>query len=217
MKITSDVHRIDGVIGANSYLVNTDSTLVVIDTGLPGNAKRIVSYIEKLKKNSTDVSHIILTHADIDHIGSAAELKKITNAKIAIHASDASILSGKSDFKSTRGPWGKLFRLFLTLMRFHAVDPDIIFQTNSEICGFQVIHTPGHTQGSISLYIPGKLIFVGDALYKRFALDAEQARISLGMLSKLEFDILLPGHGTPIIGNASARFRDQIAQRIKKS
>ncbi len=210
MEIISGIHKIDNIRGANSYLVIRESKMLLIDTGLPGNAKRIIKYIKELEKNPSDISHIIITHADIDHIGSVAELKKLTNASIAIHAEDASILAGKSKFKAIKGPLGIIFRLFLPLMRFHPVNADIIIQDNFELDGFQVIHTPGHTRGSISLYLPGKLIFVGDAIYKRFALNAAQARASLNLISKLEFDVLFPGHGTPIVGAASSKFKELV-------
>jgi len=101
------------------------------------------------------------------------------------------------------------------------VEPDIILGDDFEIDGFKVIYTPGHTDGSISLYLPGKVIFVGDALSsdskgnprplrKRNFLSADKARAkaSLITISQLEFDILLPGHGAPVIGSASSKLKD---------
>ena len=164
MEITSSIHRVDGIRGANCYLVISQAKMLVIDTGMPGNGNKIINYVKGLGKNPSDINYIILTHADIDHIGSAAEMKKMTGAKLAIHTGDAPILSGKSGFKTIRGPLGVLFKLMSRLMRFQPVEPDIILGDDFEVDGFKVIYTPGHTNGSISLYLPGKVIFVGDAL-----------------------------------------------------
>ena len=223
MEITTGIHQINGISGANCYLVITGTKLLVIDTGMPGNGSKIIEYIKGLGKNPSDINYIILTHADIDHIGSAAEIKKMTGAKLAIHTSDAPILAGKSRFKTVRGPLGVLFKLMARLMRFHPVEPNVILQDNVEIGGFKVIHSPGHTNGSICLYQPGKVIFVGDALRsdskgnpkppsKNFSADIVRAKASLIMISQLEFDILLPGHGAPVIGRASSKLKDLLTR-----
>lgn len=219
MQITTGIHRINGVKGANCYLVITEAQMLVIDTGMPGNGSKIINYIKGLGKNPSDIDYVILTHADIDHIGSAAEMKKMTGAKLAIHTGDAPILSGKSGPKTIRGPLGVLFKLMAYLLRFQAVEPDIILGDDFEINGFKVIYTPGHTNGSISLYLPGKAIFVGDALRsdsrgnpklpsRNFSADIARAKASLITISQLEFDIMLPGHGAPVIGRASSKLKD---------
>ncbi len=200
--------------GANSYLVINDGTLLVIDTGLPGNARRIVKYILSLDKKPADVSHVILTHGDIDHIGSAAELKKLTDGKLVIHAGDAPILAGKAHFKTIGGVVGVFFGLLMPLLRFHPVEPDVIVQNRLELAGFQLIPTPGHTKGSLSIYLPGKLVFAGDAIYRRFMLDRAQARSSLELISILDFEAVFPGHGAPITRDASAQIKGILARNF---
>ena len=138
--------------------------MFVVDTGMPRNGNLIINYVKRIGKNPSDLKIIILTHGDIDHVGSVAELKKMTSAKIAIHENDAAILSAEAKFKSVRGPLGLLFKLAAPLMGFHPVVPDIILKDNMDIAGFKVILTQGHTKGSICLYQPEKTIFVGDAL-----------------------------------------------------
>jgi glyoxylase-like metal-dependent hydrolase (beta-lactamase superfamily II) len=104
-------------------------------------------------------------------------------------------------------------------MRFHPIEPDAILGDDFEIDGFKVIHTPGHTSGSICLYLSDKVIFVGDALRSDskgnpkppsaiLSADIEQAKASLIAISKLEFDICLTGHGAPIVGNASTKLNN---------
>jgi len=190
---------------------------------MPGNAKRVAAYVEGLGKNPSDIKFIILTHADIDHAGSAAELKRMTGARLAIHADDAPILRGKQSFKTIRGPLGFIFKLAMSFMRYHPAEPDIILSADSEIEGFRIIHVPGHTNGSICVYKPGKVIFVGDALKsdsrgnpkppsRMVSLDSVKARASLITISALDFDTLLPGHGAPVVGNASQKVKNMVTR-----
>jgi glyoxylase-like metal-dependent hydrolase (beta-lactamase superfamily II) len=222
MEIAPGIHRIDGVRGANAYLVIGEDEIAVIDTGMPGNAKRMAAYIERLGRRLHDAKLIILTHADLDHSGSAAELKKLTGAGLAIHKGDAEILRGKEGFKTFKGPLGFVVKLAMRLMPFHPAEPDIVFTDDSRIKGFRIVHVPGHTDGSICIYRPGDVIFVGDALRsdsvgnpkppsKISSLDDVKARASLEAVSALDFDILLPGHGAPVVGNASQKVKDMVA------
>jgi hydroxyacylglutathione hydrolase len=221
MEIARGIHRIDGVRGANAYLVIDEDEIAVIDTGMPGSAKRIAAYIERLGQKLHDVELIILTHADLDHSGSAAELKKSTGASLAIHEGDAEILRGKEGFKTIKGPLGFVARLSMRLMPFHPAEPDIVLSGDSRIKGFRIVHVPGHTRGSICIYWPGKVIFVGDALRsdssgnpkppsRISSLDDVKARASLETISALDFDILLPGHGAPVLGNASQKVKKMV-------
>lgn len=222
MEITPGIHRVDGVTGANCYIVDTGHEIVVIDSGMPGNANRIVKYIRGLGRNETDVCYAVFTHADVDHVGSAAELKKLTGAKVAIHAGDAPIISGEKEFKSMAGPLGLLLKLIARLMHFQPVKPDFILEDGVEIGGLMVLHTPGHTTGSVCLYSPRSVIFVGDALRsdsagmprspsRFFSADAAQCNASLVAISKMEFDILLPGHGAAVRDGASAKVRGLVS------
>jgi hydroxyacylglutathione hydrolase len=164
MKIADRVHRIDGVRIANAYLVDSADGLILVDTGMPGSTKRILNYVRQIGHQPTDIKYIFLTHADIDHIGSAADLKKATGAKIIIHAEDAPILSGKAIRPTIKGLMKLIYPFFTRLLRFHPADPDIILNDNFVLAGLQIIHTPGHSAGSMCLYSPGKFIMVGDAL-----------------------------------------------------
>jgi glyoxylase-like metal-dependent hydrolase (beta-lactamase superfamily II) len=222
VEIVSGIHQIDGVRGANSYLVVSKGSILVIDTGLPGNARRITKYFRGLGLELGRVKYIILTHADIDHSGSAAELREITGAKLAIHTGDARRLSGDEELKEVAGILGFLFRILTRLMRFRHVEPDIILRGDDEIGGFKAIYTPGHTGGSICLYRPKEVIFVGDAMRSdkkgnlllpspRLSQDKVQAMNSLKRISELEFNTLLTGHGAPVVGNASDRVRRLLA------
>jgi glyoxylase-like metal-dependent hydrolase (beta-lactamase superfamily II) len=95
MQIAAGVHRIDGLRAANCYLVAIDDGLLLVDTGMPGSAKRIVACLESTGSHAADLRYIVLTHCDMDHIGSVARLKELTGAKVAIHELDGPVLAGQ--------------------------------------------------------------------------------------------------------------------------
>lgn len=221
-EIFPGVHQTDGV-NANAYLVvEEDGALTLIDTGMSRDVKKILNYIEtKMSKKPSDVKTIILTHCHIDHVRGAYEMKKATGARVAIHELDADYLSGKKRMPFPRGATGVLFRIFAPFFKFTPVEPDLRLKENDLIGDgrFAVIHTPGHTPGSISLYDKErKLVFVGDTIRyikgklqgppKAFTPDMREAVRSVRKISNLDFDAMLGGHGDPLKSNGTQRVRE---------
>ncbi len=219
LEITQDIHLVPGVRGANSYLVKNEASITVVDTGLPGNAGKILDYVRKLGYHRSDIRTIVLTHSDMDHTGSAARLREETGAKVAIHEADAPRLSGEREWKTVKGALGFFFRAMGVVMRFNRFKADVLLRDSDIIDGLTVIHTPGHTEGSICLHLPSRAIFVGDTLLtnheralslprKSMSIDLNLAKQSIRKISQLEYPALLPGHGPQIEQNASARVRE---------
>jgi len=209
---------VDGVNG-NVYLVIAGEELTLVDTGMPKNTEKILGYIRELGWQPSDVSRILLTHFHIDHAGSAYEIRKLTNAKIAIHQEDADFVSGKKPAPIPKDFPRNLPRASSSFSEFTPVQPDITLKQNDKVGALTVIHTPGHTPGSISLYDPDRrLLFVGDAIRytegritgppEQFTLDMQQATRSIEIISQLNFDVMLSGHGEPLKPNASVRVRE---------
>lgn len=212
MEILSDVHWIDGVT-ANTYLVLGDQT-TLIDTGTPGKQKNIINYLQnELKSKPEDIKTIVLTHHHMDHTGSLYELKKLTNADIAVYKADRDIISGE---KSSSDPIYMRFvsRLMTIFTSYKFVKPDIILQENDMVNNYRVIHTPGHTPGSIALYNSDNgVIFVGDTLTydgnkvggpPSFLInDNEALKKSIKKITDVEPNIMLSGHGKPLTENTS--------------
>ncbi|MEM3079378.1 MAG: MBL fold metallo-hydrolase, partial [Thermoproteota archaeon] len=105
MEILSGVHWVEGV-NANPYLLaRVDGKIVIVDTGMPGDAKKILEYLStKMNKNPKDLKTILLTHCHPDHAGSALEIKELTGAKIAIHRDDADYVAGRKKLPPIKGP-----------------------------------------------------------------------------------------------------------------
>ena len=215
MEIVEGIHRVDeasaNMAHSNVYLLVEGDQLTVIDTGTAGNAKKIVDYVQKIGRQPSSVSTIVLTHCHMDHAGSVKELKDLTGAKVAVHEEDADYVSGK---KPLPRPKNVLFRAVSSFIKLAPVQPDIILKDNDKIGQLTVIHTPGHTAGSIALLDEGKkALFAGDTLRfdgkklsgspEQFTLDMEKVKESIGKISTLSFDVMLCGHGEPLKPNAS--------------
>ncbi len=217
MEILPGIHQIEGV-NANCYLIVEDK-LTLIDTGVPGNAQKILDYISsKLSRPYSDLETIVLTHCHIDHVGNAYELQKLTGAKIAVHRDDADFVAGKKTLPPPRGAISILLKAVTPFFKANSVQPDIILEEKSVIDRLTVVHTLGHTPGSISLHDnERKVIFVGDTIQfikgkiegppRKFTWDKNKAKQSIEKISQLDFDIMLGGHGEPLRPNAASKLR----------
>jgi hydroxyacylglutathione hydrolase len=217
MEIKSGVYLLEGIKGANCYFVSDQEGAYLIDTGMPGNAERIIQEILKISQKPEEIRYILLTHPDIDHAGSVAALKSRTKAKIAIHEQDAPSLAGEQEGKKVKGLLGWLFRLILKNIKFETIQPDLLLKDGETIGPFKVIHVPGHTPGSVCFFNAAQsLIFAGDALRTDkngtpclspdiMNDNSALARESLKKLAVLDFQMMLPGHGKPILKDAAKK------------
>jgi len=228
VELGCSIRLIPKVRGANAYAVlgqtEGDRHLTLVDTGMPGNATRVVDFLKSLDMEWIDSFTIILTHPDIDHSGSVAELKeKLGNVKVAIHEADAPRLTGEKPLKEVRGITGSLFKAMSPFMRFKPVIPDLLLKDGEQVDGLTVVHTPGHTQGSICLYSERlKAMFAGDALRTdknrspklpsaAMTVNIEAAKNSIRKIASYQFELLLPGHGPPILTDGSKKVKKFVA------
>jgi glyoxylase-like metal-dependent hydrolase (beta-lactamase superfamily II) len=220
MEIIPGIHQVDGVNG-NAYIIIRDK-LVVIDTGIPGSGKIILSYIrDNLHREPAEVRTVILTHFHADHIGGVQELKKaVCGLKTAIHEADAGYVTGTIPLPHYPGFRGLLLRLFV-LLRPSFFQPDFLLKDGDRIEGLTCIHIPGHTPGSIGLLDEtSKTLFAGDTLRSDgktieaagagFTLDPVREQESILKLAALDFDLLLAGHGKPYLPGAAVKVREFI-------
>jgi glyoxylase-like metal-dependent hydrolase (beta-lactamase superfamily II) len=132
-QLADGVFKVDGVRVANVYLVVTQDGLLLVDTGMPGSARRILRFIERLGWQPGDLRDIVLTHCDIDHVGSVAELRARTGARVAIHELDAPVLSGEHPPQKGGFAMIALYRL----LRFRPVAPDLRLRDGDTIGGLK--------------------------------------------------------------------------------
>jgi hydroxyacylglutathione hydrolase len=225
MQILPDLFMMNGVSGAHCFLLTTVEGLIVVDTGMPGQMEKVLANIQALGKKPEDVKLIVLTHADLDHSGSAAALRARTGAPIAAHELDALALAGKRPGKKVRGPIRLVFAVLgLLLPPMPLFSADRYLMEGDSVGTWRVLFTPGHTEGSISLYLDGEALIPGDALRcdragipilpsAPLTNDMAVAMQSLARIAKLKFSIVLPGHGAPCLEKAS----EKIGTLIPKS
>jgi glyoxylase-like metal-dependent hydrolase (beta-lactamase superfamily II) len=227
MEIIEGIHRVDeassNIAHSNVYLVINGKELVVVDTGTSGNAKKIVAYIQKIGHQPSEVSTIVLTHYHMDHVGSAKDLKDLTNAKVAVHVEDSDFVAGKKPFPK---PTNFLFRAVSSFIKPTPVGVDIALKDGDKIGNLTVIYVPGHSPGSIVLLdAQRKALFAGDTLRfdgtkvtgapKQFTWDADKEKESIKKISMLDFDIMLPGHGEILKTKASKEVKDFLDSAYK--
>lgn len=128
--------------------------VAVVDPGSFGNKLRKTLEEEGVK----ELKYILLTHGHFDHISGAQKLKNSFGGKIAVHRLDAPCLKDPKESRAS------LFGLFSP-----AVDSDILFEDGDKLPfgdgEIEIIHTPGHTVGSVCFKI-GEHLFTGDTLFR---------------------------------------------------
>jgi len=177
------------------YLLNFGE-LILIDTGAGWSADEIINNIEMLGFNCKNLSKILLTHCHIDHIGGAPKIKKRFGSKIYIHESDAPPLE-KGDPVLTAATWYQTtFPPTLVDMKFKFPEEILKLGEQKVVC----LHTPGHTPGSICIYLDrdGKRVLFAQDLHgpllEEFGSSLGDWDRSTKKLLDLDADILCEGH-----------------------
>ncbi|MBI2887750.1 MAG: MBL fold metallo-hydrolase [Chloroflexi bacterium] len=221
MEIAPGVHRVPGVTGSNAVLL-VDRRMALVDCGVSGNGEAIVRYIRSLGRDPKDLAWVVLTHFHFDHSGSAAELHHLTGAQVVAHVAETELdhhgkrLLIKGNEGEQPPGW---YRWAMRRARRHERDahyhdtevhqPVEDGQVLPCLGGLRVIHTPGHTPGSICpLLQQPRVLFLGDSVLnnvdrlsrplmwdraKRRRLDA-----SLRSLRELDAEMACFGHGPPL-------------------
>jgi glyoxylase-like metal-dependent hydrolase (beta-lactamase superfamily II) len=174
----------------SAYILVRNGEAALIDTGTSGSAGMIEATLEAAGVGWSDLGHVIVTHSHNDHQGS---LTAVLNA-----APGATPYAGTADIPAISAP-----------------RPPSAVGNGDRVFGLDVIETPGHTAGHISLLDPvGGLLVAGDALNgadggvvgpnPSFSSNHTQALESVGVLAGFEYETLVFGHGEPVLANASA-------------
>lgn len=218
--------------GANAYLVETDGGLVLVDCGAPGQADTVDDAVASLFDEGR-IGHILVTHHHFDHVGSLAAIARRTGAQVWAPSGEAPFIRGDRDPPmpgSTIGGalWPVLRRLTPSAEPAavgHTVDEDTRLPLGQ---GSRAVRTPGHTPGHTAFLLArdGGVLIAGDAaanltglasgassFMRLIAYDAVAAERSFADLAQLTFEIAVFGHGPPVVGGASERFRSAVRDR----
>jgi glyoxylase-like metal-dependent hydrolase (beta-lactamase superfamily II) len=179
------------------YLVKVSSTeFVMIDCGSGEGFEQLIKNIQSIGLKPKGVKAIFLTHCHIDHIGAALKLKNSYGCEIIAHLRDADAIQGKDKIK-TAAAWYALDYKSVSIDRVIAGESDKLQIGDVE---FNVLHTPGHTPGSISVYcdISGNRVLFGQDIHgpfdSSFGSSIKDWKKSMKKLLELDANILCEGH-----------------------
>jgi glyoxylase-like metal-dependent hydrolase (beta-lactamase superfamily II) len=221
-------------------LLEAESGLFLVDCGYADFLPKIEKAANIINLSLQNLTGIILTHHDIDHVGGAYEIKaQYPNVKIYASATEAKYIGGEAQaprlaqaeaiyptLSDEQKIGGADFIARLKTIRVVAVDEILPLDANfSALAGVCVVATPGHTPGHISLYLPdSQTLIAADALVieneelklanPQFTLDLPQAINSVKKLQILDIQTVICYHGGVMQGNITEKLA-QLLQNFK--
>lgn len=222
-RLTAGVWRIP-LLGVNAYLLDSGTDAVLIDAGSPWDGGRIIRVLTEQGYTAGDLSAIVITHGDFDHIGGLARVAGELEAPVYVPADEVDVVRGT---QSPRPTWAgssslvRLGRLVEPIMR-RLLDRDVdiagtLREGEPAPADLTVIDTPGHTVGHVCLLDENtSTLFGGDLLTIRgkdsvappfVVYDEQLQQASLNKLQAYEFEHAGFGHGPPLTANAAIHLR----------
>jgi glyoxylase-like metal-dependent hydrolase (beta-lactamase superfamily II) len=192
------IHQIVGKnFDSNIYLI-IDKTIALIDAGTGMNFETVKQNLSKFNLKPNDIELLINTHCHYDHIGGDHDFVQAAGCEVCIHELEADMLRKGDSIVTCADMFGEKLGPIDVTRELREEDKIELGELTLE-----VLHTPGHTAGSICLYEPRqRLLFSGDTIFSdgvgRTDLptgDAAVLRNSIEGLLKLDVQTIYPGHG----------------------
>lgn len=223
MKVAEGVYRPEGLRASNVYILVSEARVTLIDTGTAHDVGRIVAEIEQQGHSPSDLSSIILTHAHSDHTGGVSGLVHRSGAQVVAHREEVPYLRRVKSLPSS-SIFGRLMNWFDDRMSGGVGPIEVATLLDDGMVldvlgGLRVIHTSGHTPGSICLYQEEMgILFCGDLLFngnpfthrgglqyapRSFSGDPRALKHSARQLSSLKVKVLCVGHGQPVVKDSA--------------
>ena len=201
-------------------LVWDDKNLVLIDAGVPGQGEQIAEAISNLGFKAENLTHLIITHQDFDHVGSVWDLKRLApNMQVIAHAEESPYIDGRelpiklearlAEYESLLNvdkafvdAWKNMYKKHPIPIDYEVHDGEVF-----DICGgLEFVHVPGHTPGHIAVYlVESRIIVCGDAANIKdgqvvgsnpiYTQDMDLANESLDKIVGYGLDGLITYHG----------------------
>jgi hydroxyacylglutathione hydrolase len=228
MQITDTIHCLRTPLWemyTACYLI-TGEEVTLIDSGLPETWENVIQpYLSRIKRDPEEISLILHTHHDPDHVGSDQVIRALSGAQVAIHESGAEALERpERERNNYLTEYGKYFTE-VDLQNIHnrrlsqqPLKADRLLRDREIVdlgsMKLEVIHTPGHTPDSVCFYDRnGRAVFTGDSIQGGSTIcddlivlrDAEAYQSSIGRLMNIDLDLMLTAH--PYLPYESATLR----------
>lgn len=198
---------------SNSFLISSGNQFIIVDTGPQKSWEKLKRNIDNLV-GENQISCLILTHTHYDHSENAAELKKSYNTPIIVHQNEAEYLN-RGDSPLPKGStnimkflMNLLGKKFNSKVKIPPASYDIMVDEKYDLSSYgfngYILHTPGHSPGSMSIIIDDEIAIVGDSMfgvfywsvYPPFADDIELMANSWKKILNTGCSRFLPGHGS---------------------
>jgi len=206
-------------LGLGNIYVIRDQGAIIVDGGDTKKTKEFVKGIENISLKPEEIKLIVITHGHFDHIGTAADIKKLTEAKLAMHEKEKDCLEkGLMPLPPGFNLWGTMMVgvMKVFMIPFRTIPPtnvDIVLDDNEfPLANYgipgKVIHTPGHSTGSVSVLLETGDAFIGDLAMNEFPLSfgpgfaafgdsIEAIKASWSLLLDEGAKMVYPAHGDP--------------------
>lgn len=220
----------------NCFLIKGETKHILVDTGVPNSETKIIKQLKKHNIKLEEIGLIIITHGHIDHFGSAKELKDILQVPILMHSLDKKALeTGKSmieTLKYNHKFWDIVLKPKLVKDKASSCSADIVLNGDEEYdlsnygINGKIIHSPGHTPGSLSVILDdgsaiimdlassgillGGIAFNSRMKHPPFHDNLEQVKSSINHILSLNTEIFYLGHGNPVTRKSLINYRDNI-------
>ncbi len=197
----------------NCYLIEIDNGFILIDTGYTKYRQEIDDAIASAGCALGNLKLIVLTHGDFDHSGNAEYFRRKYRCKIAMHSADIGMVE-KGDFfynRENRVITKVLGRLAISILRMNlkkedCFTPDILLDDMQDLSEFGldavIIHTPGHSKGSIGILTKEEDFFCGDLFVNTakpekntMLSNSREYEESIKKIGSLQIKRVYPGHG----------------------
>jgi len=199
----------------NCYLVDSGARFLLVDAGRENRWSDLKNRLLRLGVTERSLSALVLTHSHFDHAENAANLQHVFGAAVVVHCLEAAYLQ-QGNSPAIRGGYGlirwltdSLQKPLLVRFQYQPVEADILVQEKMDLqplgCNGYVLHTPGHTPGSVSVIVDDEIALVGDTLFgvfpgtafPPFLQDSGLLLQSWAKLLRTRCSLFLPAHGRP--------------------
>lgn len=221
-QIIPNVYTFTGLLVGRVYALQDDDGLTLIDTSIANAAPKILRQLEAAGFKPSDVKRILITHAHPDHVGGLKALQEATGAEVYAPALERPVIEDGAKIaippkEALKAPWSFMktpdSRIPHTKVDHTIADGDEL----PILDGLKVVASPGHALGHVSFWNPSRrMLITGDVFFHLLGLrpplpmvtvDAAENGRSAHMLADLPAEVVIFGHGNPILTGGQAALR----------